>query len=222
MHFVGDPFARTIYVTEGLLKADIAHLLMERSFVAIAGANNVSRLSLLFALLARNGTELIVEAHDMDKYSNEAISKGASKIFFLAQEHGMQCSRLTWNPNYKGVDDWQLAVRRKEALKKETESMDFKARYLSGLCGLEEMARYLEDWYKAVSYTHLQVSPVISPIRREQAKARLIAIYSFPSEQLSRACRIMSGVQMARTVFSLLGRIASSKGFLPIISQRTA
>lgn len=148
VHFVGDPFARTVYVTEGLLKADIAHLLMERSFVAIAGANNVSRLSLLFALLAQNGTELIVEAHDMDKYSNEAISKGASKIFFLAQENGMQCSRLTWNPNYKGVDDWQLAMRRKEALKKETESMDFKARYLSGLCGPEEMERYLENWRK--------------------------------------------------------------------------
>lgn len=84
----------------------------------------------------------------MDKYSNEAISKGASKIFFLAQENGMQCSRLTWNPNYKGVDDWQLAMRRNEALKKETESMDFKARYLSGLCGPEEMERYLENWRK--------------------------------------------------------------------------
>ena len=44
VHFVGNPFARTVYVTEGLLKADIAHLLMNRSFVAIAGANNVSQL----------------------------------------------------------------------------------------------------------------------------------------------------------------------------------
>lgn len=124
IHFVGDPFARTVYVTEGLLKADIAHLLMNRSFVAIAGANNVSRLGLLFALLAQNGTELIVEAHDMDKYSNEAISKGASKIFFLAQEHGMQCSRLTWNPNYKGVDDWQLAMRRKKTQAKEIQEKE--------------------------------------------------------------------------------------------------
>lgn len=148
VHFVGNPFARTVYVTEGLLKADIAHLMMNRSFVAIAGANNVSQLKLLFALLAQNGTELIVEAHDMDKYSNKAISKGASKIYLIAQEHGMDCRRLTWNPNYKGVDDWQIAMRREEVLKKETESMDFKARYLSGLCGLEEMERYLEDWRK--------------------------------------------------------------------------
>ena len=38
VHFVGDPFARVIYVTEGLLKADVAHFLMDRSFAATAGA----------------------------------------------------------------------------------------------------------------------------------------------------------------------------------------
>ena len=148
VHFVGNPFARTVYVTEGLLKADIAHLLMDRSFVAIAGANNVARLDLLFALLAQNGTELIIEAHDMDKYSNEAISKGASKIYLMAQEHGMDCRRLTWNPNYKGVDDWQLALRRKEVQKKEEESMNFKGRYLSGLCGMDDIDRSVLTWQK--------------------------------------------------------------------------
>lgn len=147
VHFVGNPFARTVYVTEGLLKADIAHLLMDRSFVAIAGANNVNRLNLLFTLLAQNGTELIVEAHDMDKYSNRAISKGASKIYLMAQEHGMECRRLTWNPNYKGVDDWQLALRRKELQKKEEESMNFKARYLSGLCYVDDIDRCMEAWH---------------------------------------------------------------------------
>lgn len=149
VHFVGNPFARTVYVTEGLLKADIAHLLMDRSFVAIAGANNVSRLNLLFALLAQNGTELIVEAHDMDKYSNEAICKGASKIYLMAQEHGMECRRLTWNPNYKGVDDWQLALRRKEMQKREEECMNFKVRYLSGLCEMDDLDRCVEIWHKA-------------------------------------------------------------------------
>lgn len=49
VHFVGNPFARTVYVTEGLLKADIAHLLMDRSFVAIAGANIEGNL-LCFAM----------------------------------------------------------------------------------------------------------------------------------------------------------------------------
>ena len=74
------------------------------------------QLKLLFALLAQNGTELIVEAHDMDKYNNKAISNGASKIYLIAQEHGMDCRRLTWNPNYKGVDDWILGKSPQERL----------------------------------------------------------------------------------------------------------
>ncbi|RFZ77489.1 DNA primase [Lacrimispora amygdalina] len=148
VHFVGNPFARTVYVTEGLLKADIAHLLMNLSFMAIAGANNVSRLDLLFALLAQHGTELIVEAFDIDKYSNKAISQGASKIYLMARKHGMNCRRLTWNPNYKGVDDWQLALRRKEMQEKEEESMTFKTRYLSGLCNMDDINRNIEIWHK--------------------------------------------------------------------------
>ena len=70
VHFIGDPSARVVYVIEGLLKADISHCLTNRTFVAIAGANNTSQLDTLFALLAQNGTEEIIEAHDMDKYSN--------------------------------------------------------------------------------------------------------------------------------------------------------
>lgn len=114
VHFVGDPFARTVYVTEGLLKADIAHCLMHRSFAAVAGANNVQRLEAVFRQLAQNGTELIVEAHDMDKYSNKMTAKGSSEICRLAQKAGLACRRLTWNPNYKGIDDWQLALRRQK------------------------------------------------------------------------------------------------------------
>ena len=125
VHFIGNPFARTIYVTEGILKADIAHHLLNRSFVAVAGANNVQQLGPLFALLAQNGTELIIEAHDMDKYSNEMIAKGSSRIYLLAGQHGMECRRLTWNPNYKGIDDWQLALRR-EKQQKEGENRNLQ------------------------------------------------------------------------------------------------
>lgn len=73
VHFVGNPFARTIYVTEGLLKADIAHCLMNRSFIATAGAGNVSQIEPLFAMLAANGTELIVEADDMDSVTRSLM-----------------------------------------------------------------------------------------------------------------------------------------------------
>lgn len=145
VHFVGNPFSRTIYVTEGLLKADIAHCLMNRSFAAVAGANNVQQLDPLFALLAQNGTELIIEAHDMDKYNNEMTEKGSSKIYLLAKKYGMECRRLTWNPNYKGVDDWQLALRQNKA--KEEEGMNFKHSYLNGLCTIESVSGFVEQWH---------------------------------------------------------------------------
>lgn len=105
IHFVGDPCSRVVYVTEGCLKADVAHALMHRTFVATLGANNTAKLDGLFAFLHRNGTEEIIEAEDMDKYSNEMVGKGASKIYALAARHGMRCRRLTWNPNYTlGLD----------------------------------------------------------------------------------------------------------------------
>lgn len=113
VHFVGDPFARVVYVTEGALKSDVAHTLMNRTFAATAGANNTASLESLFALLAENGTQTIIEAEDMDKYCNKNIHSGASKVTQMAKNFGMKCRPLTWNPNYKGVDDWQLALRRK-------------------------------------------------------------------------------------------------------------
>lgn len=76
IHFVGDPSSRVVYVTEGALKADIAHALTGRTFAATVGVNNTMGLDELFAFLHRNGTEEIVEAEDMDKYCNPNVSRG--------------------------------------------------------------------------------------------------------------------------------------------------
>lgn len=149
VHFVGNPFARTIYVTEGLLKADIAHYQMNRSFAAVAGANNLAELDTLFGILAQNGTEQIVEAHDMDKFSNEAIYKGKLKIYQIAVKHGMKCLSLTWNPNYKGIDDWQLAMKQKEKREKEVQLLNFKQQYLLGLCEISHIGNKIEEWHRA-------------------------------------------------------------------------
>lgn len=130
VHFVGRFPARTVYVTEGLLKADIAHCLINRSIVATAGANNVAALNEVFKALAQGGTELVIEAQDMDKFRNANTAKGSSKIYLMAKEHGMECRRLTWDPNFKGIDDWQLALRKRERQREEgrTDTGDTDAR----------------------------------------------------------------------------------------------
>lgn len=138
VHFIGDPHARVVYVTEGALKADIAHALMGRTFAATGGAGCTSQLEELFAFLSRNGTEEIIEANDMDKFSNQGVGRGTSKLYMLAKKYGMACRRLSWNPNYKGIDDWQLALRRRENEYKEREQMNMKEVCLSGNCTSNE------------------------------------------------------------------------------------
>jgi len=147
VHFVGDPHARVVYVTEGALKADIVHALTGRTFVATMGANNINGLDELFSFLSRNGTEEIIEAEDMDKHRNEGVYRGACAVQRLAKKHGLSCHQLNWNPNYKGIDDWQLALRRKRNEKKEQSNMDFKEMYLSGLCDFDHIDHFIKQWH---------------------------------------------------------------------------
>lgn len=148
VHFIGDPCSRVVYVTEGVLKAYICHALTGRTFAATLGANNVAGLEPLFETLKKNGTEEIIEAEDMDKYSNKAVNTGASKIYVMARNCGLRCSRLTWNPNYKGMDDWQIAMRRKLIEGKEERKLSFKEQYLSGLCTLDDLTHFVEKWHE--------------------------------------------------------------------------
>lgn len=128
LHFVGNSHAKTVYVTEGGLKADISHLILERTFAAVAGANNTTQLDALFAILVKNGTELIVEAYDIDKYRNKHVANGASKMFTLARSYGMNYKRLIWNPNFKGVDNWAVARKiKKSQLKEDRKANEFGA-----------------------------------------------------------------------------------------------
>ena len=151
--FLGNPCARTVYVTEGILKGYISHTLMDRSLASTAGANNLKGLEELFRFLAENGTREIIECQDMDKFSNPMTNKGASQIFLLARKYGMTCRRLTWNPNFKGLDDWQLSLRRRDRNLREEEAMCFKEKYLLGLCEFFELYVFIEKWHNLPNRT---------------------------------------------------------------------
>jgi hypothetical protein len=114
-HFIGDPCAKTVYATEGFLKADVSHFLSGKTFVATAGAGNTKGLNPVFLALSENGTRKVIEADDMDKITNEAVARGASEVCALARQYNMAPFRLTWNPIHKGFDDWQLALKQNEA-----------------------------------------------------------------------------------------------------------
>lgn len=110
VHFVGNPADKVVYITEGPLKATVAHCLSGKSFASVAGANQYSNLAGLFSVLKQNGTEMIAEAYDMDKYENEYVAKGCLQLFSLANDFGFKIHRIKWNKAYKGVDDYLYAL----------------------------------------------------------------------------------------------------------------
>lgn len=153
VNLVGDSRAHTVYVTEGALKAGITHCLTNRSVLSIQGANNLGGLKDAFQYLHERGTELIVEALDTDKFSNANVAKGAQKIYLLARQCGMRCQSLTWNPNYKGIDDWQIALRRRAQKGKGDQAMNFKQAFLTGRCEITHLRECARAWEAGAKHT---------------------------------------------------------------------
>jgi hypothetical protein len=87
----------------------------------VAGINNTEQLDQLLSWLAENGTQEIVLAPDMDRYRNEHVSASVSKIIMMVRKYGMECRLLYWNPNYKGIDDWQLSLKQRQPAKEPQE-----------------------------------------------------------------------------------------------------
>lgn len=112
VHFVGDPTAKSVFVTEGSLKATIAHCLSGKTFLAVAGANQYESLGSAFDTLRNLGCTQIYEAYDMDKFQNTYVEAGSRKMMQLAKSKGFAVRQLKWNPAYKGVDDYFLARNR--------------------------------------------------------------------------------------------------------------
>ena len=108
-HFVGDPTAREVLVTEGGLKATVAHCLSDKTFLAIAGANQCASLSGALDELKQMGCQVIYEALDMDKLLNPNVASGSQKILQLAKSKGFAVKQLQWNSAYKGIDDYYLS-----------------------------------------------------------------------------------------------------------------
>lgn len=109
VHFIGNPADETVYVTEGALKANIAHSFSGKTFVALAGVSHYKALEAVFAQLKQNGTKHIIEAYDMDKYTNPHVERACLEMIKIANAYGFEVHRLRWNEAYKGIDDWLAA-----------------------------------------------------------------------------------------------------------------
>lgn len=66
-HLAGNPGEKTVFITEGSLKGDLAHALSGRTFGCVPGANQYANLPGFLQHMKDQGTEFVYEAYDMDK-----------------------------------------------------------------------------------------------------------------------------------------------------------
>jgi len=80
IHFIGDPTAKRVYVTDGALKGSVAHILTGYTFVCLPGAKSLSGLDDLLSCLKANGAVEAVEAFDIKKLTDEEARENAAKL----------------------------------------------------------------------------------------------------------------------------------------------
>lgn len=153
-------YAATIHKAQGsefdivILPVIRSHAIMLRRnliYTAITRAKSrvilVGQKGMLFMAIHKNDTGQRNTMLGERKYRNEQVNKGASKVYMLARKCGLQFRRLTWNPNYKGFDDWQLSLKRSQSCKEH--KMNFKRRFIYGLCEFETIHDEIKAWHNA-------------------------------------------------------------------------
>jgi hypothetical protein len=103
VHFIGDPTSKTVMITEGSLKANVAyemskHLMKKpMTFVAIAGCGQFNSMRKALLSLKDFGCDKIYDGFDMDKMKNPNVYRAMAKNFDIAKEIGVRMQVYRWN-----------------------------------------------------------------------------------------------------------------------------
>lgn len=108
IHVTGDRTKKRAYLTEGPLKGDVASFLAHDAlFVCTGGVNATKGLRETIESL---GVTEVVEAMDMDQFTNPQVMRGIKEMRKEVMGiPGLKYSKYTWDPAYKGVDDYFLS-----------------------------------------------------------------------------------------------------------------
>lgn len=108
VHVTGDTSSKRAFLTEGPLKGDVASFLAgDALFVCIGGVNALGGLK---DTLRSLGIREVVEAMDMDQNTNKQVRQAIRAMRREVESiPGIRYTKYTWNPAYKGVDDYFLS-----------------------------------------------------------------------------------------------------------------
>ena len=113
----------TVWITEGLLKADVASSMLGQTMIGVAGVNSYRKAELV-EVLRQLGVEQVVIAFDADYESNQTVKKAINDLAQLLVSHHFRCQMATWDIDEgKGIDDL-LANGRGYNLKPMSASLD--------------------------------------------------------------------------------------------------
>lgn len=108
---------KTVWLTEGALKADVASCLIHQPFIGIMGVNNTSQLTEELSFLKRCGVENIFLCLDMDYKEKKEVKAALLNIINIIKQSGLHGYQCSWNDSYKGIDDLLLAAKTDNSLK---------------------------------------------------------------------------------------------------------
>lgn len=97
----------TIFLTEGGMKADLAHAITGQAYIAVPGVNALSELEKEFRRLRHIGITRIINAYDMDYVTNPNVQEAVGKTQNMIIDMGFAYNRLIWDAKeLKGIDDF--------------------------------------------------------------------------------------------------------------------
>lgn len=111
IHIAGLNYAildKTVYCTEGPLKADIASYLGKKCFIACPGISHYKRFADILPVLKWYDITHIYNAFDMDYKTNPQVAKCIKSVNELFLSAGFAVKQLLWPSSYKGIDDFLL------------------------------------------------------------------------------------------------------------------
>ena len=119
-HFAGPHDSDAVYLTEGVMKADIAQYLSNalgqpRCFIGLTGVGNINQLRRLLKELATVHINRIIVAFDMDALINENVRNARQRVLQEGSDAGFEMTPIAWDEKYKGIDDLLLSFKEARA-----------------------------------------------------------------------------------------------------------
>ena len=96
------------------MKADVIHALTGETVLSVPGVNSLSHLQKTLEKLQEKGLKRVMTAFDMDFCANFHVQNGFNSLLCLLDDMNLKFGTYTWDPRYKGLDDfvWEYMMKK--------------------------------------------------------------------------------------------------------------